>query len=458
MGNWRKSRSAIAVALLVAGALVATQALAAEGTDTNVDPVAASALAGEAGAAPETGAAAPVAVDDGPVAVPEPSEKALRYYRSGMLLWAFGLLWGIAVPVVWLATGWSAKLRTLAARWGRGRWYPTVALFFLLFLAISFFVDLPLAYYAEFVRPHAYDLSNQTLGKWLGDSVKGLAVGAVMALAFGWVPFLLLRKSPRRWWLWTAVLSIPFLVFTTIVSPIWIDPLFNDFGPMKDKGLEADILALAERAGIEGGRVFEVDKSVDTEAVNAYVTGLGGTKRIVLWDTILAKVERDGLLFVMAHEMGHYVLGHVIKTLVIVPLLILAGLWLIHRTAGALFRRYADRFGFSELGDVAALPLLSLLFGLFVFLISPAFLVYSRHLEHEADRFGLELTRDNRAAAEAFVALQRENLGNPRPGWIYETWRASHPTLGDRIDFCNAYRPWESGEPLAYADRFREAR
>jgi len=156
--------------------------------------------------------------------------------------------------------------------------------------------------------------------------------------------------------------------------------------------------------------------------------------------------------------MGHYVLGHVLKTLVIVPLLVLAGLWLIHRSAGALFRRYGERFGFTELGDVAALPLLSLLFGLFIFLISPLFLAYSRHMEHEADRFGLELTRDNRAAAEAFVALQRENLGNPRPGWVYKTWRASHPTLGDRIDFCNDYRPWESGGALVYADRFRETR
>jgi len=393
-----------------------------------------------------------------PVPVPEPTEKALRYYRSGMALWGVGLLWGLLVPVVWLATGWSARLRDFASRLAGGRWYPTVALYFLLFLAISFLVDLPLAYYLDYVRPHAYDLSNQTLGKWLGDAAKGLAVGMVIATLFGWVPFLLLRRSPRRWWLWCAVLSVPFLAFLTVVAPIWVDPLFNQFGPMKDRALESDILALADRAGIEGGRVFEVDKSVDTEAVNAYVTGLGGTQRIVLWDTILDKVPRDGLLFVMAHEMGHYVLGHVLRSLVVEPLLVLAGLWLIHRAAGALFRRFTARFGFSELGDVASLPLISLLFGVFVFLISPLFLLYSRHLEHEADRFGLELTRNNRAAAEAFVALQQENLGNPRPGWIYKTWRASHPTLGDRIDFCNGYRPWERGEPLVYGDRFREAR
>lgn len=445
---WSRTRVALLAGLLAGALLAALTPAPARAAEPESD---ASAVEG---ATAETVAPAPA--DAAPVPVPEPTEKALRYYRSGMALWAFGLLWGVVVPVVWLATGWSSRLRSFASRLGRGRWYPTVALYFLLFLAISFLVDLPLAWYLDYVRPHAYDLSNQTLGKWFGDATKGLVVGMAFATLFGWVPFLLLCKSPRRWWLWCAALSVPLFAFVTVVAPIWVDPLFNDFGPMRDKALESDILSLAERAGIEGSRVFEVDKSVDTEAVNAYVTGLGATKRIVLWDTIIAKIPHDGLMFVMAHEMGHYVLGHVLRSLFVVPLLVLVGLWLVHRSAGALLDRHATRFGFSELGDVAALPLISLLFGVALFLMSPLFLAYSRHLEHEADRFGLELTRNNRAAAEAFVTLQQENLGNPRPGWIYKTWRASHPTLGDRIDFCNDYRPWQRGEPLVYGDRFRE--
>jgi len=400
-------------------------------------------------------AAPPDASTAGPVAVPVPSEKAMRYYRSGNWLWGVATVWGFLVPLVWVATGWSARLRTRAGRWTGGRWYPTVVVYFLRFAAIGFLIDLPLAYYSDYVRPHAYELSNQTLGKWLGDGLKGLAVGMVVSALFAWVPFWLLRKSPKRWWLWTAALSVPFVALMVLVTPIWIDPLFNEFGPMQDKALEADILSLAERAGISGGRVYEVDKSVDTEAVNAYVTGIGDTQRIVLWDTILAKLSREQLLFVMAHEMGHYVLGHVPKTLVVVPLLVLAGLWLIHRTSGALLARYGKRFGFTELSDVAAAPWLILLFGLFMFAISPLFLAYSRSMEHESDRFGLELTRDNRAAAEAFVRLQEENLGNPRPGLLYKLWRSSHPPLGERIDFCNGYRPWESGQPLVYGDRFR---
>jgi Zn-dependent protease with chaperone function len=404
----------------------------------------------------EATAMARAARESDPVAVPVPSEKALRFYRSGMILWVVGIVWGFAVPLVWVATGWSARLRRLASRLAGRWWYLTVTAYFLLFAAIDFVIDFPLAYYAGYVRLHDYGLSNQTLAKWLGDGVKGLAVSMVIAALFGWVPFWLLSRSPRRWWLWTSALSLPFVVLALIVSPIWIDPLFNEFGPMKDKALEADILALADRAGIAGGRVFEVDKSVDTEAVNAYVTGFGGSKRIVLWDTMLAKLERDQVLFVMAHEMGHFVLGHVVKTVAMVPLVVLVGLWLIHRTSGALLARFGARFGFSELADVAATPFLILLFGVFIFLATPLLLAHSRHQEREADRFALELTRDNRAAAEAFVRLQQENLGNPRPGAIYRIFRAAHPTLGDRIDFCNSYRPWERGEPLVYGDRFRQ--
>jgi hypothetical protein len=140
-----------------------------------------------------------------------------------------------------------------------------------------FAIDPPLSYYEGFVRNHAYGLANQALGKWVSDQVMGLMVGLVIGALFLWVPFLLLKKSPRRWSLYTGLLAIPFLVLANVVTPVWIDPLFNSFGPMKDKALETDIVRLAERAGIEGRRVFEVAKSEDTKAVNAYVAGFGAT-------------------------------------------------------------------------------------------------------------------------------------------------------------------------------------
>jgi Zn-dependent protease with chaperone function len=279
-------------------------------------------------------------------------------------------------------------------------------------------------------------------------------VGTVVGVLFLWVPYLLLEKSPRRWWLYTGLAIIPFLVLMILVQPIWIDPLFNTFGPMKDKTTEAQILALADRAGIEGGRVYEVAKSEDTKALNAYVTGFGTTKRIVLWDTIIARLDREELLFVMGHEMGHYVLGHVWQLIGFFSLLVMATLYAIHLTAGWLIARYRDRIGFGNLGDIASLPLVLLLFGVYGLVVTPAATGFSRHAEHEADRFGLEITRNNHAAATAFVKLQTDNLAVPRPNRLMVLFRENHPPLGDRIDFSNEYRPWKSGEPLAYEHLF----
>lgn len=395
-----------------------------------------------------------VAEDPGPVPVPEPGAKALRYHRSGHVLWFVDLAWGFLIPSLFLFTGFSSRLRDVARRIGRRRFF-TLVIYFVLFMIINFVLDLPLGYYEGFVREHAYGLSNQTFGKWFGDELKGLMVGLVAGSLLLWVPYLLLKKSPKRWWLYTSLCTIPVAVFFSLVAPIWVDPLFNKFGPMKDKALEARIVALAESAGIQGGRVYEVDKSVDTETVNAYVTGFGNTKRIVLWDTILAKLNPDEILFVMGHEMGHYVLGHVVKSILFLSVLALVTLWAAHRLSAGILARWKGRFGFDALGDIASLPLILLLVSLFSLVIGPVGNAYSRWQEHEADRFGLEITRGNHAAATAFVKLQQENLDIPRPGLLYKLWRAGHPLLGERIDFCNEYKPWADGRALKYGGMFK---
>ena len=390
------------------------------------------------------------------VAVPEPTEKALSFYRSGNVLWVVDTLWGLLVPALFLFTGFSARIRVWARGLGK-KWFFVIGLYFVIFSLITFVIDLPLSYYEGFVRGHTYGLSNKTFEKWASDEVKGLLVGIVGGVLFLWVPYLLLKKSPRRWWLYTGLLTVPFLFFVILIQPIWIDPLFNKFGPMKNKTIEASILELADRAGIEGSRVFEVAKSEDTKALNAYVTGFGNTKRIVLWDTIIAKLDEPELLVVMGHEMGHYALGHVWKTILFLSVLIMATLYAIHRTAGWLIDRYRGRFDFGDLSDVASFPLIILLFGVSSLIVAPLALAFERNIEHEADRFGLEITRSNHAAATAFVKLQQENLGVPRPGWVYKVWRASHPPLGERIDFSNEYRPWEKNEPLVYEHLFKRA-
>jgi STE24 endopeptidase len=390
------------------------------------------------------------------VAVPEPSELAVRYYRSGNAVWAVATGLSLLIPALLLFTGLSARLRHLAQRLGR-RWILMVALYALLFTVVTALLGLPLAYYEDYLRQHAYGLSNQSLGRWLGEWLKGVAVSAVGLSLVLWIPYLLLRRSPKRWWLYAGLASIPIATFLLVIMPIWVDPLFNHFGPMKDKALEARILTSARRAGIEGSRVYEVDKSVDTKTVNAYVTGLGSTKRIVLWDTILTRLEPDQVLFVTAHEMGHFVLRHTLIFIVGAAFLTTLSLYVVHRAAGPLIARFSTRFGFDHLSDVASFPLLVLLGTIVALALTPVLLALSRYQEHEADRFALELTRDNHAAATTFVRLQEENLSVPRPGPFYMLWRGSHPALGDRVDFANRYRPWEKKEPLRYGHLIRPA-
>ncbi len=183
-----------------------------------------------------------------PVPVPEPSAKAMEFYRTSNWLWVFNVVWAILLTGTLAFSGASARLRSLAQRLG-GNWFLSVGLYVLLYLAVVFLVNLPLSFYQGYLRLHAYGLSNQTLGKWFGDKVIGLAVMMAVGFAFSWVPYLLIARSPRRWWLYTGLLAVPFLFATMMVEPIWIDPLFNKFGPMKNQALERSILALAERGG-----------------------------------------------------------------------------------------------------------------------------------------------------------------------------------------------------------------
>jgi Zn-dependent protease with chaperone function len=392
--------------------------------------------------------------ENAPVAVPPASEKAMAYYRSGNALWAFDQIWSILLLVVILATGFSARLRDSSQRIGR-RWFFTLVVYYVLFTLVTTIVDLPRAYYEEFVRQHAYGLSNQTLAKWWSDSLTSVGVACVIGALVLWVPYLLLRRSPRRWWLYSSLALVPFVVVGILVEPIWIAPLFNKFEPMHDKALEARILSMADRAGIEGSRVFEVNKSVDTNTLNAYVAGLFNSKRIVMWDTIIRRMTPSELMFVMGHEMGHYVLWHMWYIIASSSLLIMASFYAAYRTSGFVLDRWGTRFGFTTLADIASLPLLLLLTSVFSLIVTPLSLAITRHLEHEADRFGLEITQASHSAGTAFVKLQEDALGNPRPGLLHTLWRESHPPLGERIDFVNEYHPWRDGTPLTYGDRFK---
>lgn len=387
------------------------------------------------------------------VAVPEPSAEAVRFYWTGNGWYVFDLALSIALPLLIAFSFLGRWLKAAAAR--IMPWTPLQPSAYLgLFVCLLSAIQLPLAFYRGYIRLHAYGLSNQTAANWFRDFGVSLAVSVVIAGAVIWVPYALMRRFPRAWWAVTGVLVFPFIVLLVIIAPVFIDPLFNEFQPMQDKALEAEVLAVAERAGIDGGRVFEVDMSEKTKAINAYVTGFMDTKRVVLWDTILEALPTDQLLFVVAHEAAHYVLNHVITTVVFLTALCFGGLAALHAVATKLVARFGGRIGASSIADPAAMPLLLSVMTALELALIPLIFAYSRHNEHEADRFALELTRNNRAAAEAFVKLQEENLGYPDPGPVFMLFRGSHPSLAQRIRFANEYKPWETGGPLVYERYF----
>jgi STE24 endopeptidase len=379
------------------------------------------------------------------VAIPEASELAMRYYHSGNLLWILGQSLGLILPLLFLMKGFSARLASLAHRYGR-LWFFGIALYLIAFIVLYHLLDLPFDFYIEYLREHAYGLSNQGFIQWLADYGKGVLVMIITAIACVWIFYLLLKKSPKRWWMYGSLVNIAISFITMFIQPIWIDPLFNTFSPMKDKQLEKEILQLAAQVGIERGRVFEVDKSKDTNLVNAYVTGFGKMSRIVLWDTAIKKLSQEELLFVMGHEMGHYVLHHMWWWFFYYSLSSFVMFYLIYRCMHILLRRYHKAWGFQEIYNIASLPLFLCLITLFSVISLPLFNVVSRHMEHQADRFGLEITHNNQAAAEAFIILQQENLANPRPGMLYKIWRSSHPPLGERIEFAETYCPWKQDQ------------
>lgn len=360
-------------------------------------------------------------------------------------LYFAGTAWGLLILVAVLALGLSRRMRDVAARVTR-RPFLAAMVYFALFSLVTTLLSLPMDWLAGFRVPHRFGLSDQPLVGWLWDQVKGLLVGTVIGAPIAALALAGIRRF-RRWWLALWVGAVPIVVFLILIAPVLLDPVFNTFEPLKDAQLRDEILATAARAGISGGRVYQVDKSKQTKEMNAYVNGLGPTKRIVLWDTTLAKLQHDEIVFVMAHEMGHYVLHHIWKLLGFLLVLLFGVFWVVQRAVEAAARRWGDAWGFQALHDPAALPLVMLAVSLTMFVLTPLVNGVTRHFEHQSDVFALELTHANRTGASSFVKLAEDSKVLPDPSPFIRFWRYSHPTLAERIEFCRVYRPWEEGKP-----------
>jgi len=371
-----------------------------------------------------------------------------EYQRARVMLHIVSPLLGILVGVLLLFTGLSQRFRDIATRGGRGRW-ARVLVYFSLYSLAMFVILFPLTWYESYVLEQRYGFMTQTLGGWFVDQLKALAfqvvaVGVVPLMALAWRA---VESSPRRWWVWLAAGTLPVVLAGTLLQPLVFDPLFNKFTPLHDESLRRDILALGARADVPARNVYEVDMSTKTKKVNAYVSGFGASQRIVLWDTTLKGMSKDEILFVMGHEMGHYVLRHIWKGLAAVAVIAFAAFALVAWLTRAMLARFGPGWGIRDVGDLAAMPLVLAMVSLVSWGLSPLTNALSRGVEHEADVFALELTHDNDAGARAFLKLAATNKSDPEPAEWVKVALFTHPPLGERIRFALGYRPWEKGEP-----------
>jgi Zn-dependent protease with chaperone function len=365
---------------------------------------------------------------------PERRAQAIAYSDTKHTLYFVDIFYSFIVLGLVLATGFSGRVRAWADRLGKRRFFVW-AIYLLALSIVLWILDFPLTYYTGFALEHKYDLSNQTFGAWLWEGAKGEAISYLVGLILIWLVYVAIRRSPRRWWLWVGAAAAPVAAFLIVLAPIIVAPMFNKFTPLQNQELKAKILNLASQAGIEDSKVFEVDASKQSKKYNAYVTGLFGSKRIVLYDTILQDMKEDEILFVMSHEMGHYVMHHIWLGVASITVFVLISAFLVAQIADRLIMRFGPRWRFTSLSDFASFPLIALLFAFFGFISQPVFSGMSRHFEHKADEYGLRMTDNPQAAASAFEKLAAKNLSNPEPSAFIEFWLYDHPTIKKRVEY-----------------------
>jgi STE24 endopeptidase len=338
------------------------------------------------------------------------------------------LLAGLALAAIVLRP--SARLRRAIDRAGRRPLLGAAAVAAGIALALTL-VELPLSLWRH-ERAVDAGLSTQSLGPWLGDVAKSAAVSAVYAAIVGLLAMALIRRFPRHWWAPAAALVVGVAAATLYLQPIVVAPLFNDFEPLPRGELRSDVLRLADEAGVDVGEVYRVDASRRTNAINAYVGGLGHTKRVVLYDNLVEDFPPGQVRSVVAHELGHVKHRDLPRGLLWIALVAPAGTFLV--------QRLAERLGRGELGGAgrpgpAALPAVILAFALVAFTLTCAGNVLSRQVEARADAFALELTGDPRSFVELERSLAIRNVGDPDPPWLLHNLLDTHPRTIERIGY-----------------------
>jgi STE24 endopeptidase len=352
------------------------------------------------------------------------------YFEGGywLILWDF--LYGAAVCLVLLNLRWSARMRDLSLRITRFRWLQPLPYAVLYTLAATI-LGFPLEYYENYVREHKYGLATQTFGPWMGDEFKSLLVSLVISSIAMVGLFAIVRRFPKTWWIWGAAATLCLLTILIAIGPVYLQPIFNTPKKLDDPKITTPILRMAHANGIPTNDVWQIDASRQTTRMSANVSGFGNTMRITLNDNLIRRGSPEEIQAVMGHEMGHYVLNHIPKSLMFFLIVIVLSFaylfWGIKWSLG----RWGERWQIHSIGDPAVVPLVVLLVAILSFVATPINNTFVRVQEKEADMFGLNASRLPDGFAQAAIHLGEYRKMRPSP--IEEFLFYDHPSGYNRI-------------------------
>jgi STE24 endopeptidase len=374
--------------------------------------------------------------------IPDDSPEARSYNRIHRWLGVADFVLGFAFLVILLLTGWTASLRDLALR--RGFQNYTLAVFVYLFflLLISKALGFGLDYYG-FRLEQRFQLSNQKFRAWLWDEAKGFLVGLVLTAIVVELLYFMIRQFPQHWWIFTWVVFMGLFIVMAQLAPVALLPIFYKFEPLDNEDLRRRLVLLSERAGTRVRGVYRWKLSEKSKKANAALTGLGNTRRIILADTLLDNYGAEEIEAVLAHELGHHVHRHILKSILVQGGITLLGFW----AANFVLHYAVDHHMFEELSDFANLPLLAITAAVLSLLLMPALNAYSRYNERQADRYAFESI----ASVDPFISsmnkLAQQNLAERTPSKWVEVLFHSHPAISKRVAAAETWARAQSLSP-----------
>ena len=384
---------------------------------------------------------------------PDKEVRAVAYAHSRHQLYFLDILFNVVGLVLLIQLALAPRLRDRAERLFRNRFLQAVVFAGPLFIVLGL-LSLPAAAAGHWLARY-YGQSVQGWGSWFWDAAKGGVVSLVLAIVVVWLLYGLMRRSPRRWWFYAWLGSLPILIFLIFVEPLVLEPLFFRFTPLaaRDPRLVAELQRVVGHAGqnIPETRMYLMNASSKVNELNAYVTGIGASERVVVWDTTIAQMTTPQILFVFGHEMGHYVLHHIRDGLMFTAGVLFVFLFVGFHALRWALRRFGTAWKIRGADDWASLPVLIFAIMILSFIFTPVDNAFSRHLEHQADQYGLEVIHGivpdaPHVAAQSFQILGEIDLAEPSPSTAVKIWFYDHPTLDERILFAQTYDPWDQGE------------